>query len=416
MVKSLYLAFFLLFGAYALHAQINRDLSKADGYFSQGTEEGYRNAIAIYTRYEKQLTAAQLNIYGFSYWKLKDYQPALKYFEIAASKSDETAIFNSGYNYYYGNGAEKSYQKALNYLLRSGDSYTGLPEILHMIGHCLEAGANIHGTLAKPDYWGARTYFLTAAEKGNVDCMVHIADYYNNSGKIETNYSEAKKWYGKACENDSKDACTKLAQLNAASVSLSQTKTNQAPETPIKKKEGGFLKALGAVADGLNTYNSSRAGVGNAGGELSNGGMTPSGRQWSEWRSCPSFKKIQYSVIYDGPYDVGKSDLHYWRVKIKNLYSVPVYGGFTIGTSISDLRNIYFYGSEKESKGASITIYLKAYEISGNNEIRIKSSSNILVDVTQLSYSPEGGAEKLRTDSGDLCMRCKLYPSEKGCL
>lgn len=175
------------------------------------------------------------------------------------------------------------------------------------------------------------------------------------------------------------------------------------------KKGDGLLNVLNVLNDGLNVYNNAKNGNSNpSNGELSNGGMSKSNKQWSEWRSCPSFKKIQYSVIYDEPYDAGQN-IHYWRVKIKNLYSVPIYGGFVAGISISDINNHYY------NKEGNIGIYLNSFEISGNNEIRIKSSSNIFVDVTDLSYSPAGGTTKLRTDNGDYCMRCKLYPNEQGC-
>lgn len=184
---------------------------------------------------------------------------------------------------------------------------------------------------------------------------------------------------------------------------------------PNTKKGDGLLNVLNILNDGLNTYNKAKNGNSNPNnGELSNGGMTKSNKQWSEWRSCPSFKKIQYSIIYDEPFDASKN-IHYWRIRIKNNYSVPVYGGFSFGTSINDLNNNYLYGVNDGFKGGQLTIYLNAYEVSSNNEIRIKSSTNLVVDVVDLGYSPEGGRLKLRTDGGDFCMRCKLYPSENGC-
>lgn len=52
--------------------------------------------------------------------------------------------------------------------------------------------------------------------------------------------------------------------------------------------------------------------------------------QMSECRSCPSFMKIQYSLIYDKPFDIS-INIHYWRIRFKNNYSVPVYNGFSFG-------------------------------------------------------------------------------------
>lgn len=126
------------------------ELEQAQSFFNLGTTEGYKSAISIYSKNETKLSHSQINTLGFSYWKLEDYKLALRYFELAAAKGDETGKFNSGYNYFYGNGTEVDYQKAYNYLARVGDAYNSNPETLHMLGHCLEAGADLHGTLGKP--------------------------------------------------------------------------------------------------------------------------------------------------------------------------------------------------------------------------------------------------------------------------
>lgn len=73
------------------------------------------------------------------------------------------------------------------------------------------------------------------------------------------------------------------------------------------------------------------------------------------------------------------------------------------------------YGVNDGFKGEQLTIFLKAFDVSSNNQIIIKWLTNFIVDVVDLSYSSESVTTKLIADSGDFYMRYKLYPKEQGC-
>lgn len=185
---------------------------------------------------------------------------------------------------------------------------------------------------------------------------------------------------------------------------------------PDNKKGDGLLNVLNALNNGLDAYNNAKNNNSTkSNSELSNGGMNKSDKQWSEWRSCPSFNKIEYSVIFDGKV-VGTANRFNWRVKFRNEYGRPVYGEYIIGSDKYEAENNY----RSIKTGFSLTPDEIPVDIIGNlwldftqdnlNQITSTSGSQIYVDVSQLSYGSSGNDIKLRTDNGQICLSCKVYP------
>lgn len=247
---------FILCTSLGINAQTNMELAEAKAYLNLRTSEGYKNAINIYSKYEVNLDGSQLNDFGYCYWSLKDYVPALKYFELSAAKGFDMGIFDAGFNYYFGNGTEKNYVKAYQYLIKLKPDFSEITAAQHYIGHCIEWDATINGIAGKPNYQLAYSYLLKAAEGGDLESMIHVAVYNNNSGKIAANYDLAKIWYTKACEANSKDACDALAKLNE--ILLKQPTDNSQQKTANtyqRATKNDYLSVLEAIKNSLKSGN-----------------------------------------------------------------------------------------------------------------------------------------------------------------
>ena len=96
----------------------------------------------------------------------QDNATAIKYFKMAAEKSNPIGQAGMGIVYFYGSGVDKDYAKALKYFQLSADQ--GYVE-----GHFLLGILYYYGYGVKKDYKMAVKYFNLAAQLG------HVLGYYN---------------------------------------------------------------------------------------------------------------------------------------------------------------------------------------------------------------------------------------------
>lgn len=87
---------------------------------------------------------------GATYYELKDFGLALKYYEMAAAYDYPAALVGLGYLWYYGRTGEKNYEKAFN-------------------------------------------YFTRAAEKGDIQSAYKVADMYRNGYYVKQDYDKYKQ-------------------------------------------------------------------------------------------------------------------------------------------------------------------------------------------------------------------------------
>lgn len=249
MKKIILLLSLALFCVASSFAQKAAELSQAYRLFSEGTNDSYKNAINLYKKYETELDGEQLNLFAMCYWKLEDYKPALLYFEQSAAKGYDMGVFNAGYNYFNGNGTDKDYHKAYDYLIKLNSNFNQINEANHLIGHCIEYHDHIEGTPGKPNYGLAYKYFLKGAEKGHVECMLHVAAYNSSSNKITGDNQLAQYWYKKACDASSKEGCEALAKINSLLAKNSENSTQNTANA--KPKSTDYLSVLEAIKKNL---------------------------------------------------------------------------------------------------------------------------------------------------------------------
>jgi hypothetical protein len=186
----------------------------ASSEVEKDTDEGYRNAAKLLEPYAGFMDGSKLNSLGFYFWKVKDYQPALKYYKMSADKGNDWGYNNLRICYQSGYGVEvnaANYRKAFEYGSKVSSNFELIGETYHQLGHLCEIGAN--NSEGTPDFNTAANYFMMGANSKDASSMLHLGQYYDTGGRFPTNMTIAKNWYEKACELNNKDACEKLKKL-----------------------------------------------------------------------------------------------------------------------------------------------------------------------------------------------------------
>ena len=154
----------------------------------------------------------------------------------------------------------------------------------------------------------------------------------------------------------------------------------------------------------------------NPNSELSNGGTISKSKEWSEWRSTPSFRKIQYSVICDEK--LQNLNKYSWRIRFKSEYGEDVYGEFIVGSSKYEAeKNCRAKGVISDGTYKQVDYRGNLPRIQENDKAEgyyiVSSPNTIYIDVSELSFGPWADSIRLKTDYGQDSLRCQVYPN--GC-
>jgi len=190
-----------------------------------------------------------------------NYKDAAKWFtEVAQNNScdrdyyciqtqcKQSAMYYLGFMYYYGQGVEVDYGKAVSWIMSAfgvseiadapeakavlGDAYLeghGVDQSYDLAEHYYKetpsgtaAGAYAQkrlgdmyrdGTGVKQDYCEALEHYQQAAEWGSADAQNCLADMYRNGQGVDKDPAEAMKWYMKAAQNGSSEARKKIMEM-----------------------------------------------------------------------------------------------------------------------------------------------------------------------------------------------------------
>ena len=77
---------------------------------------------------------------------------------------------------------------------------------MHVLGHLLLE------TSSHQDFKKSLSWFQKAADKGNTDSMLMLADFYRNGTGVPVNSKLAIDWYQKAIDAGNKNAVEQLAK------------------------------------------------------------------------------------------------------------------------------------------------------------------------------------------------------------
>ena len=137
---------------------------------------------------------------------MKDYEKALKYYQLSAEKGYVKAWKAIGSLYYYGDGVEQSYEKALEYWLHAAEQ--GSAEAQASIGDLYAKGEGVEQSCEK-----ALEYYRLAAEQGLAEALTSLGGLYENGNGVEQSYEKAAEYYRQAAEQGHAEAFDRLNRL-----------------------------------------------------------------------------------------------------------------------------------------------------------------------------------------------------------
>lgn len=108
-----------------------------------------------------------------------------------------------------------------------------------------DASHNLYNIeFSKKKYQDAFKFLTIAAEQGEPEYQIELAEFYENGNYLPRDYEKAKFWYGKAVEQNVDEAQYKLAWLHFMTDKLPMQKNTIALELLKKSAENGNKNAM----------------------------------------------------------------------------------------------------------------------------------------------------------------------------
>jgi uncharacterized protein len=135
---------------------------------------------------------------GWMYYKVKDYQVALKWFRKAAEQNDAKAQVAIGKMYEVGDGVPQNKQQAVIWYQKAAEQ--GYCEAQYICGLMYFDGVGV-----PKDYEQAIKWFVKASEQGKFMASIKLGEIYEQGKAVPQDYQQAVKWFLKAVEQGNYD-------------------------------------------------------------------------------------------------------------------------------------------------------------------------------------------------------------------
>ena len=116
-------------------------------------------------------------------------------------------VFDLGVMYYYGDGVQQDYAKALSYFEQAAAD--GDVDAINNLGLMYDEGLGVEQSDTK-----ARQYFEQAANKGDASSLYNLGLMYMDGQGVDQNYTKAFTYYEQAAEKGNTDALNNLGFMH----------------------------------------------------------------------------------------------------------------------------------------------------------------------------------------------------------
>jgi len=180
--------------------------SAEKGLYERGIElieqKDYEKAIKAFDLGAKtgdldSMTAAGI-MYITGVGVIQNDAKGLKYIQDAANKSHPKAQYTLGAIYYLGAGVAINFNKAFNWIRLSADQ--GYRDAQHNLAQMYEAGEGV-----SQDFKKAYGYYLIAARSDNLDSQIKVAQMYQKGIGTEKNLEKSSYWLKKIEESKARN-------------------------------------------------------------------------------------------------------------------------------------------------------------------------------------------------------------------
>ena len=151
---------------------------------------------------------AEENLYdrGKELVEQKEYQKALKAFELAAKSGNLDALTALGVMYIGGIGVEQNNLKGYDYIKKAADKSD--PKAQYTLGALYYLGAGV-----EKDYKKAFNWLNLASEQNYIDAKYNLGVMYEFGEGVEKNYKKAYEYYLFAARRDNLESQIKVAEM-----------------------------------------------------------------------------------------------------------------------------------------------------------------------------------------------------------
>ncbi|MCB0510146.1 MAG: SEL1-like repeat protein [Bacteroidetes bacterium] len=143
---------------------------------------------------------------GASYFDNKDYENAIKWWQMAANQGHALSQYYLARMYIQGIGIPKDDNKAFDlYLLAAKQNYA---EAQNIIGFLYDNGHGVKQNEKEAFHW-----FQKAANNGNAEAQFNLGNFYRIGRGTEVDLAKAIEWYGKSAKNGYNGAQFELGKM-----------------------------------------------------------------------------------------------------------------------------------------------------------------------------------------------------------
>ena len=143
---------------------------------------------------------------GIELVEQKDYEKALKAFELGAKTGDLNAMTALGIMYITGVGVIQNDVKGFKYVQDAANK--SHPKAQYTLGAIYYLGAGV-----SIDFNKAFSWISLSADQGYADAQHNLAQMYEAGEGVSQNFEQAYEYYLKAARNDNLDSQIKVAQM-----------------------------------------------------------------------------------------------------------------------------------------------------------------------------------------------------------
>lgn len=189
-----------------------------------GQEKPFQHSFTFFSKAQKQrveeMPSDKLHSEGLTCYGNKQYDSAVKYFNLAIEKGHEQALIDLGRCYHYGHGVPKDNELAINYLEQA--AITKDATALYHLGLAFYDGWQE----GKPDYNKALEYFVEAAFLNNSEAICQLGVYAEEGiGLVPKNPQEAYKQYLRAEQCGSVEGCYNVGRCHEYGIGVDEDLT-----------------------------------------------------------------------------------------------------------------------------------------------------------------------------------------------
>jgi len=136
---------------------------------------------------------------GVFFFKAKNIEQAVFWWQKAAEHGDAEAQYNLGVLYYTGDGTEKDLVQAAFWWRKAAEQ--GKAEAQNNLGACYHTGTGVAQDLERAIFW-----YRKAAEQGDADAQCSLGTAFYDGSGVPRDFEQAVFWYRKAAEQGHADA------------------------------------------------------------------------------------------------------------------------------------------------------------------------------------------------------------------